>query len=120
MSASRRRLLRIDDVFDLAARGLVLAPSLPLGDGVCADDPDAVLRRADGTERACGLRVELTHLRRAHGSAWERVCVLRGIGREEVAPGDVLWCVDEVVTRLMGAAPGDAELPPPRRSRDQP
>jgi len=30
MSASRRRLLRIDDGFDLAARGLVLAPSLPV------------------------------------------------------------------------------------------
>lgn len=120
MSASRRRLLRIDDVFDIAARGLVLAPSLPLGDGVCADDPDAVLRRADGTERPCGLRVEFSHLRRANGRAWERVCVLRGVSREEVAPGDELWCADEVVTRLLGAEPADVELPPPRGSRDQP
>ena len=74
MSASRRRLVRIDDVFDITSRGLVVAPSLPRGDGVCVDDPDAVVRRGDGTERPCAVRVELNHLRRAHGSVWARVC----------------------------------------------
>ena len=111
MSATRRRLLRIDDAFDLTARGLVLAPSLPLGDGVCVDDPDALLRRGDGTERPCSLRVEISHLRRARGSVWERVCVLRGVAREEVAPGDELWCADDVVTRVLGEAHAVVEEP---------
>ena len=105
MSASRRRLVRIDDVFDITSRGLVVAPSLPPGDGVCVDDPDAVVRRGDGTERPCAVRVELNHLRRAHGNDWARVCVLRGVAREEVAPGDEVWCERAMVTRLLGDAP---------------
>jgi hypothetical protein len=32
------------------------------------------VRRGDGTERPCAVRVELNHLRRAHGSVWARVC----------------------------------------------
>jgi hypothetical protein len=51
------------------------------------------------------VRVELNHLRRAHGNDWARVCVLRGVAREEIAPGDEVWCERAMVTRLLGDAP---------------
>jgi len=83
-------LLRVEDRFLLAGRGLVLAPDLPLPYGECNSVFTVIVERPGGTRLQAQAELRLDHFR---PGGYKLIVHLLGLDKTDVPVGSKVWKV---------------------------